>query len=180
MFYRIFALLLICSLYSCDQAVLKQVLLHALGHTISADTNNGVGYKVVGIKDGDTVVLLMDGKEQTIRLGHVDCPESKQPFGRRAKQFTSDMCFGEYVTLQVDEKNKYDRNKRLIAEIILANGRNVNKELVKNGLAWHFVQYSKDEEYAALEVEARKSRYGVWSQPDPIAPWDWRKMPKKK
>src|SRR5690606_27025415 len=77
------------------------------------------GYKVIGIKDGDTFVLLIDGKEQTVRFAHIDCPEKKQPFGTKAKQFVSDLCFGTSVTLLINQKNKYDRNKRLIAEIIL-------------------------------------------------------------
>src|SRR5690606_35698833 len=91
-------------------------------------------YKVIGIKDGDTFVLLMNGKEQVVRLAHIDCPEKKQPFGSKAKQFASDACFGKQVTLI--HNNSYDRNKRLIAEVILKDGRNLNKELVKNGLAW--------------------------------------------
>ena len=67
---------------------------------------------------------------------------------KKTKQFVSDMCFGSYITLIVNEKNKLDRNKRLIAEIILDDGRNLNKELVKNGLAWHFKKYSDNYEYA--------------------------------
>jgi len=132
-----------------------------------------VGYKVVGIKDGDTFVVLMDGKEQVIRLEHIDCPEKKQPFGTKAKQFASDLCFGQFV--QLNHKNKFDRNKRLIAEIILLNGVNVNKELVNNGLAWHLKKYSDNEEYAKLEVKARNNQMGIWSEPNPTAPWDWRK-----
>lgn len=135
-------------------------------------------YKVIGIKDGDTFVLLIDGKEQTVRFAHIDCPEKKQPFGTKAKQFVSDLCFGTYVRLIINDKNKYDRNKRLIAEVILEDGRNLNKELVKNGLAWHFKKYSDNEEYAQLEIEAKNNKIGIWSEPNPIAPWDWRK-PKK-
>ena len=60
---------------------------------------NTEGYKVIGIKDGDTFVLLIDGKEQSVRLEHIDCPEKKQPFGSKAKQFASDLCFGKYVQL---------------------------------------------------------------------------------
>ncbi|MBK8621046.1 MAG: thermonuclease family protein [Saprospiraceae bacterium] len=130
-------------------------------------------YKVVGIKDGDTFVVLIDGKEQDIRLGHIDCPEKKQPFGTKAKQLAFDLCFGQFV--QLNHKNKYDRNKRLIAEIILQNGVNVNKELVDNGLAWHFKKYSDNEEYAELELKARNNRIGIWSEPNPTAPWNWRK-----
>lgn len=130
-------------------------------------------YKVIGIKDGDTFVVLIDGKEQAIRLEHIDCPEKKQPFGNKAKQFASVLCFGEYV--QLNHKNKYDRNKRLISEIILNSGVNVNKELVRNGLAWHFKKYSKDNDYSELEFKARNDQIGIWSEPDPTAPWNWRK-----
>lgn len=133
------------------------------------------GYKVIGVKDGDTIVILVDGKEQTVRFAHIDCPEKKQAFGSRAKQFVSDKCFGSFVQLIVNEKNKFDRNKRLIAEIILSDGSNLNKELVKNGLAWHFKKYSDNQDYAKLEIEARNRKIGIWSDPQPIAPWEWRK-----
>lgn len=136
-------------------------------------SNETDGYKVIGIKDGDTFVVLIDGKEQSVRLEHIDCPEKKQPFGSKAKQFASDLCFGKYV--QLNEKKKYDRNKRLISEIILNNGINVNKELVRNGLAWHFKKYSKDNDYSEIEINARNNQIGIWSESNPIAPWDWRK-----
>jgi micrococcal nuclease len=52
---------------------------------------------------------------------------------------------------------------------------NVNKELLKQGLAWHYKQYNKDEEFAKLEQEARKKKIGLWSHPNPVAPWDFRR-----
>lgn len=141
--------------------------------TFEMQNSENIGYKVIGIKDGDTYVVLIDGKEQVIRLEHIDCPEKKQPFGTKAKQFASDLCFGQFV--QLNHKNKFDRNKRLIAEIILLNGTTVNKELVNNGLAWHFKKYSDNEEYAELEIKARNNQIGIWSEQNPIAPWNWRK-----
>lgn len=133
-------------------------------------------YKVIKIKDGDTVCILMNGKEEVIRLAHIDCPEKKQPFGTKAKQFVSDLCFGEYVS--IGNNLKRDRNGRILAEIVLSNGINVNKELVKNGLAWHFKKYSKDNSYAKLETAARIKKAGLWKDKDPIAPWNWRKLSK--
>lgn len=130
-------------------------------------------YRVIGIKDGDTVELLMNGMPQVVRLSNIDCPEKKQPFGNNAKQFVSDLCFGKMV--EVSGNGKKDRNKRLIAEIILSNGKNLNKELVKNGLAWHFKKYSKDNSYDILEKQAQKLNIGLWKDKNPIAPWDWRK-----
>lgn len=131
------------------------------------------GYKVIGIKDGDTFVLLIDGKKEVIRFAHIDCPEKNQPFGSKAKQFVSEMCFGKNVTLI--HSNKFDRNKRLIAEVFLQDGTNINKQLIKNGLAWHFKKYSKDNEYADLELQARQNKIGLWSDSEAIEPWEWRK-----
>lgn len=133
-------------------------------------------YKVIGIKDGDTVSILFEGTEKTVRLAHIDCPEKKQPFGNNAKVALSELCFGKMVTLVGDGKT--DRNGRLIAELILPNGENVNKTLVRMGLAWHFKKYSKDDSYAKLEVAARKKKIGLWKEKNPISPWEWRKLRK--
>lgn len=134
-------------------------------------------YKVIGVKDGDTVEILMDGKPQVVRLSHIDCPEKKQPFGNNAKQFASDLCFGKKVKLSTGWKK--DRNKRLLAEIILSNGKNLNKELVKNGFAWHYKKYSKDNSYDDLEKQARNLKLGLWNDKIPTSPWEWRKSRKK-
>ena len=134
-------------------------------------------YKVIGIKDGDTVSILVEGTEKTVRLAHIDCPEKKQPFGNKAKEAISELCFGKFVTLVGDGTT--DRNGRSIAELILPNGVNVNKALVKMGLAWHFKKYSKDDSYAKLEIAARNKKVGLWKDKNPIAPWNWRKMTKE-
>jgi micrococcal nuclease len=131
-------------------------------------------YKVVGVKDGDTIVLLLNGSEQTVRLQHIDCPEKRQPFGTKAKQTTASLCFGQWVSL--DKTTQRDRNGRLLAEVYLADGTCVNKELVRLGMAWHFKKYSKDRHYAALEVQARQQGVGLWRDASPIAPWVWRKQ----
>lgn len=130
--------------------------------------------KVVGVKDGDTVVILWENKPQTVRLAHVDCPEKNQPFGAKAKIFVSDFCFGK--TVQIVIAGKPDRNGRWIAEIFY-NNQNLGKELVRKGLAWHFKKYSKNLTYAELERTAGKKKAGLWSDPHPVAPWDWRKYP---
>lgn len=130
------------------------------------------GGKVVKIKDGDTIVILSDGKETTIRFADIDCPEKNQPFGMKAKKFVSDLCFSKEVEIKNDGTK--DRYGRLIGTVIL-NRTIINKELVKAGLAWHFKKYSSDSSYSVLEKEARENHIGIWSQPNPIAPWDWRK-----
>ena len=131
--------------------------------------------KVIGIKDGDTIEILYNGKSLKVRLAHIDCPEIKgsQPFGRAAKEYVSDKCFGHVVTIL--HNNEYDRNKRLIGEVVNQKGINVNKALVSVGLAWHYKKYSTDPDYAKLEESARMQRIGVWSESTQIPPWEWRK-----
>ncbi|WP_246850346.1 thermonuclease family protein [Rufibacter roseolus] len=129
------------------------------------------GYKVIGIKDGDTVELLKDGKSLTVRLQGVDCPEKKQDFGTRARQFTSDLVFGKFVQLEVENVDRYGRT---VGTIILPDGLSLNQELVRNGFAWHYTAYSKDQELARLETEARAEKRGLWAGPSPQAPWEYR------
>jgi endonuclease YncB( thermonuclease family) len=130
-------------------------------------------YKVIGIKDGDTYDLLNENTVITIRSAHIDCPEKGQPYGQKAKQFVSDICFGKFVTLI--HNAKYDRNKRLLAEVILEDGRNLNKLLVEYGLAWHYKKYSKDKEYATIEDMARANKLGLWADSNSMNPEIWRK-----
>jgi micrococcal nuclease len=68
-----------------------------------------------------------------------------------------------------------DRYGRLIADVILPDGKILNEELLKAGLAWWFRKYSRDERLAQLESAAKEARYGIWADASPIAPWDYRK-----
>jgi micrococcal nuclease len=134
---------------------------------------DGARGKVTGVKDGDTFEILIDRKQEVVRLAHIDCPERGQPFGKAAKQFASDMCFGKLVF--VKEEGRRDRYGRMIATIILQDGTVVNHEIVRAGLAWHFTRYSDDKAYARLETEARAAKLGLWSESSPVPPWEWRK-----
>src|SRR5207245_4123938 len=89
--------------------------------------------RVVGISDGDTIKVLHNGRAEKIRLHGIDCPEKGQPFGTKAKQFTSEMAFGKTVTLHVTDMDRYGRT---VADVILPDGRVLNRELVAAGLAW--------------------------------------------
>ncbi|SHJ81533.1 nuclease homologue [Arenibacter nanhaiticus] len=71
-------------------------------------------------------------------------------------------------------KGYFDRNGRLIGEIFDADGININKEMVRLGMAWHFKKYSDDMSYDKLEIEARDSKIGLWKDKEPVAPWDFR------
>ena len=131
--------------------------------------------KVIGIKDGDTVEVLYYQLPIVIRLEHIDAPEKKQAFGTVSKLKLSDLCFGKNVTIVSNgKKGSYDGRGRMIAEILVNDKINANKEMLKSGLAWHYKKYSKSEEYAQLEKTAKKNRVGLWSDKNPIAPWAFR------
>jgi endonuclease YncB( thermonuclease family) len=104
-------------------------LLAAVATALLAEDFSGT---VVGISDGDTIRVLHDGREERVRLWGIDCPVSKQPWGTRAKEFTGDLAFGKTVTVRVRD---IDRYKRTVAEIILPDGRNLNHEVVRAGMA---------------------------------------------
>ena len=128
--------------------------------------------KVVAVLDGDTVEVLHDGKAERIRLNGVDCPEKKQAFGQKAKQFTSSLVFGKTVVVVPSEKDRY---KRTVGDVFLPDGVNVSYELVKAGLGWWYRKYSDDVILAGLELQAQLERRGLWTDPSPIPPWEWRK-----
>ena len=136
----------------------------------------GFSGEVVSISDGDTVSVMHDGKAEKIRLNGIDCPESRQAFGTKAKQFTSDLVFGKTVTIEVRDHDKYGRT---VGEVILSSGQSLNRELVRAGLAWWYRQYSSDQSLGELESEAKAAKRGLWADPNPIPPWDFRHNKKK-
>ncbi|WP_452233159.1 thermonuclease family protein [Lacinutrix sp. MEBiC02595] len=133
--------------------------------------------KVVGIMDGDTFKLLTkDSITVKVRLANIDCPEKKQAFSAKAKQFVSDAVFSKQVIVEVLKKDRY---RRLIANVFYGDSINLNHQLVKQGLAWHYVKYSKDTILQSLEDQARKDKVGLWADKNAISPWQWRANKKK-
>jgi endonuclease YncB( thermonuclease family) len=129
--------------------------------------------KVVKIADGDTFTLLVKGNQQVkVRLHGIDCPENGQPFGNKAKKFTSEMIFGQQVVVEIRDKDRYGRT---VGIVLTETGENLNELLLKNGLAWHYKMHDKNSKWASFEKAARESGIGLWSYKDSIAPCDWRK-----
>jgi len=126
--------------------------------------------KVVGVSDGDTITVMHHGKGERIRLYGIDCPEKRQAFGKRAKQFTSNMVFGKSVEVSPVTTDRYGRT---IAWIYV-NRTCLNEELLKAGLAWHYKRYSDEKHLAGIETDAKQRKAGLWSDPNPIPPWNFR------
>jgi endonuclease YncB( thermonuclease family) len=128
--------------------------------------------RVVGITDGDTLTLLVDGRSVRIRLAEIDAPEMGQPYGRQAKAALSKLAFGRSARVEVVDEDDYGRQ---VGEVHVG-GVHVNFEMVRQGHAWAYTRYARSTEVIDLESEARRAGRGLWrlpeSQRDP--PWNWR------
>jgi len=135
---------------------------------------------VVAIADGDTLTARCDpaagASAQTIRvrLAEVDAPEHHQPFGARSREHLATLCFDQHAEVRpVAAGGGLDRYGRTVAHVS-CNGIDANTEQVRSGMAWAFPRYVTDRRLYALEDEARAAHRGLWSDGQPIAPWEWR------
>ncbi|TXG81037.1 MAG: nuclease [Thermomicrobiales bacterium] len=133
----------------------------------------GLEGKAIGVSDGDTLTILDVTKRQhRIRLAEIDAPESKQAFGQRAKQALSRICFGKHVEIRDSSADRYQR----VVGTVYCDGVNANSELVRQGMAWVYVQYaSKSSPLFALEKAARANKLGLWADPHATPPWEFRR-----
>lgn len=130
--------------------------------------------RCVGIADGDTITVQTQNQEKLkIRLAGIDCPESVQAHGEKAKQYLSSLVYGKRVRIEPETIDQYGRT----VGMVLVNGANINEQMVANGHAWVFrkyciADYCKD--WLRLEEKARKAKIGLWSDDKPQPPWEWR------
>jgi endonuclease YncB( thermonuclease family) len=143
--------------------------------TYTSSTTSKILDGVTRVIDGDTINLFLfsSGNIVSSRLNGIDCPEKGQPFYEEATKYTSDLCLYKQVSVIKYGKDKYDR---LIVDIILPDGKNLNEEIVRAGFAWWYHLYSDSLLLKKLENEARAARRGLWSQPNPVPPWEFRKL----
>ncbi|MFM6990143.1 MAG: thermonuclease family protein [Rhodoferax sp.] len=161
------------SMRSVRQALIGLALVGASLTAVSAEITG----RVVGVSDGDTISVLVDGHESVkVRLVGIDAPEKAQAYGAVSKRNLSDQVFGKSVSVEWEKKDKYGR----ILGRVLVNGTDVCLEQIKNGLAWHYKQYARDQAenlrsaYAAAEQQARLEKIGLWSMPSPTPLWEFR------
>lgn len=131
---------------------------------------------VTGAYDGDSITVK-DERDRVfkIRLEGIDCPELAQAHGREARDFTRAKVLGKQVVVQITDRDRYSR---WIGTVWYGDARDesLNRELVKQGHAWHYEQYSNDDSLGKLEQKARKERRGLWADEAAIAPWEWRRQ----
>ena len=139
--------------------------------------------RVVRVTDGDTLVVLDVGKVQhKIRLQGIDAPERGQAFGTKSKGHLSDLVASKTVVVDYSD---YDRYQRILGKVLL-DGEDVNLEQVEAGMAWHYKKYQGEQsvsdrvKYADAEREARRRKLGLWQDPNPVPPWDYRQADRER
>ena len=142
------------------------------------DEARGEKYLVVGIYDGDSIIVVdRNKKQERVRLATIDAPENGQAFGKASKQSLSELIYSKQV--QVVAKNR-DRYGRMVGEVYI-NGTNANVEQLQRGMAWHYRRHAREQNraerkiYEEAERAARVRKAGLWKDENPTPPWDYRK-----
>jgi micrococcal nuclease len=129
-------------------------------------------YRVMSFEDGDTITVDMSGQRERIRMIGVDTPETQDPrkpvqcFGKAASEFTKNLIGNHPVRLEADSLNSNrDRYDRLLRYVYLPDGRLVQAEIIKQGYGFAYVSFpfSKAEEFANYQKEAREAGRGLWT-----------------
>lgn len=131
--------------------------------------------KVIGITDGDTMKVLVGKEELMVRLEGIDAPEAKQSFGNQSKQALSRIAFGRDVIIRYVTE---DRAGRTVG-IVMLDGTDVSSKMIEDGWAWHYKEYDDHPHLADLERRAKASKRGLWSDPNPLPPWEYRARQKR-
>lgn len=123
---------------------------------------------VVNVYDGDTLIVSDESRAQIIKLFGIDCPEKTQPFGLKAKIYTSNLVAGEKIKVISVNEDQCLKCKVYIGDKCL------NEELLKAGLAWHSSRDCSNSTWANLANKATVEGKGLWSQASPVSPWEFR------
>ena len=140
---------------------------------VAAKPPNTLTGKVVALTDGDSLTILDAATTQhKIRLAGIDAPELAQSFGTKARDGLAEKVRGKVVRVDVID---IDRNKQEVGRMYLG-GRFINMELVRDGFAWRFIRFDLPGEFKAAEADARAHKRGLWTDPHPLPPWQFRRQ----
>lgn len=168
-----FALILLNGIAGCDRLDQRPAAKASEIAASSSPTAAVFSGRVIAVTDGDTVKVLVDGRDQRIvRLAEIDAPEKSQPWGNRSRQALSALVFGKTISVQQTDTDRYGR----VVARLFVDSHDVNRAMVEQGHAWAYRQYLTDETLVATEARARARRVGLWSMSDQqtVAPWEWR------
>jgi len=134
--------------------------------------------RVVAIADGDTLTLLdLNNRQYRIRLNGIDAPEKRQPYGNRSRKKLSRLVFGRNVPAECSKRDRYGRE---VCKV-LDGSVDAGLEQIRAGYAWWYRAYAKEQSaedqaaYERAEERAREAKRGLWKDPKPVPPWDFRR-----
>lgn len=137
------------------------------------------GY-VTKVLDGDSFRVRKGRETVEVRLYGVDSPEWGQAYGNRAKRYLKAKINRSAVTVSPKDVDRYGRTIALVS----SSGLLLNRELVREGLAWMYPRYCKEQplcsELKKIERKAMAGGRGLWRDKAPVPPWQWRRKHKKK
>lgn len=126
---------------------------------------------IVAVVDGDTLrVHCPEQPQQVVRIHKIDAPEKGQPWGRRSRQALVVLCHSQAVEIRAAGHDRYGR----ILASVSCGGVDAGSEQVRAGMAWAYRAYRPGTELLQFEEEARAARRGLWTDPRPVPPWEWR------
>lgn len=132
--------------------------------------------RVVGVVDGGAIhVLTADLATVRVHLADIDTPEKAQPFGVRAKEVLSGLAYGNETRVAVVDDDRYGRS---VGRVYVGDSE-VSVEMLRSRMAWVYRKYSRRPELLVVEKEARDAKRGLWADPHPVAPWEWRAEKRK-
>lgn len=128
--------------------------------------------RVVDIADGDTLTILdANNVQHRVRLNAIDAPELGQAFGQASKKVLSQICYDSNAFVQYIDTDKY---KRTVGRV-LCNGKDAQEAMVSQGYAWVYDKYVGSYGYLYdLQNTAKQQKLGLWSEMNPMPPWEWR------
>lgn len=145
--------------------------------TITIPAGETVTGRCVGVHDGDSLTIILNtpegSRQAKIRLDGIDAPELGQPFARVSRAGLAEMVFERECSVESRGPDKYGRTIGRVS----VDAADVNAAMLDSGLAWHYKKYDSRPDMAAREAASKAAKIGLWESPDPIPPWEWRKMP---
>ncbi|QLH46835.1 MAG: thermonuclease family protein [Bacteroidota bacterium] len=156
--------------YESGFSVLYPVCIQT-GFIFAQQVLNG---RVIKVIDGDTFDLLAkDNKKERIRMATIDAPEKRQVSVRHQDNFSSSDR-GKYTGALGKTRSEWAHFRDGIF-----GSAEINLQMIRSGMAWHFVRYSQATGYAKAQQLAQAEQIGLWRSGQAVPPWEFRRLKRR-